>query len=582
MPRKLIAILLAVGAYNLFFFSSGLPSFGSLGFTLLILLIQAFLWLAFYSKTFSEKEEQALVASSISILASVIGVFRASSVDAALLGFLSLGLSLVSLYLLALTHSEFGSIAEILFIPLGVAKHWFSKAVNLIDSTPEIISKFQTRNRALKLNLSFEKSTTTGLIRGIIITIPVVLVILMALSSADPIFSKLLSENFKKILDFLSPFLEIKLAQRLIVSLFIVILTAPVAFMTIGRRFRSPLVHARYRKFRIEAAMLVSAVALVLASFLIIQFRYLFATVQETELNQFGVQTYSEYVRRGFLELTFVSIVVYLTAGAGLVVLRASPPKKRDLVQTANLVLFSETVIFIISILRRVFLYQIHHGLTRVRIYGTAFLLLLIALTCVLILRQVKGAKHKFYRFESLIVIASIILVTLVDPDKLIATRFKPSVNREIDYVYISRLSPSAVEGWLEAYQQANILAYKLKTKDPKLIPEDETRRLIYASRSINLIRVRYIFLIRKYGTAEEFSQIALRDEGKHTLKPKAPTPKLKHNLAELEAYQKLKSTIAPNEINQLSQDLSQLLLNIPQERQPVALDRSTLSPLVK
>jgi hypothetical protein len=584
MQRKLAAILLAVAAYNAFYFASGLPLLGTLGFALTIILIQAFLWLAFFPKTFTKKQEHALATSSVAILACLIAIFRASPIDALLLSFLSCGLSLISLYLLALTHYQFGAISELIYVPFAIAKHWFIKAIDLVDATPKLITKiFKDRNRISNSSLKLEKSTTIGLIRGAIITAPVVLIILIALIQADPIFSKLVSETLNKLYELVKPLLELSIPRRLIASLFVALLTTPVALMTIRRRFRSPLTHPHYQKYRIEVIMLVIVIALVLASFLIVQFRYLFATIKETELHQFGVQTYSEYVRRGFFELTFVSVIVYLAAVVSLVVLRNSPPQKPDFLLTANLVLLSETVIFIISILRRVFLYQIHHGLTRVRFYGTAFLSMLIALTLVLILRHAKGLKFNWYKFETSIALATVLFVTLLNPDKLIATKFKPTVNQETDYAYIARLSANAIDGWLEAYQEAEILNRLNQTKDPELISPDETRRLIYAKRAVDSLRLRYSLLIQKYGTSQELSQITYpEDSTKLPIHFKGPAPKEKLNIAEFDAYQKLKSYIPPQEISQLAHSLFNLLSNIPQQNHPQNLDRSTDTPLVK
>jgi hypothetical protein len=120
----------------------------------------------------------------------------------------------------------------------------------------------------------------------------------------------------------------------------------------------------------------MTLVGITVGAFLIVQWPYIFAHVAaETDLSQFGVATYSEYVKRGFIELLFISGILYSLLWVGLLTLRSKKEKTfhaLQIIQSGVIVLFS---IFLLSIARRILLYWDLHGLSLIRIYGGVFLL---------------------------------------------------------------------------------------------------------------------------------------------------------------------------------------------------------------
>ncbi len=338
--------------------------------------------------------------------------------------------------------------------------------------------------------------------------------------------------------------------------MFLALILIPLAFLAIRSRFRSPLNQPFLNRYPIEATVLSSVIAFILISFLIIQFPYVFATVPETQLHQFGINTYSEYVRRGFFELILVSIIVYAVAGLSLLVYRQSQTNTK--LKLANLTLMSIALIFIFSILRRVSLYQIYHGLSRSRFYGAAFLVSLIGLTIILILRHLRLKFNHWYQYEIGLVLATIFFTVILTPDRLIATAFPPTVNQEIDYTYIARLSPDAVDGWLEAYSWAKTTVTN-RQHLTQFTPED-TRQLIYAESVLSALSFRYSQLNHQYATAFPPGQV---------------------NFAQLSAYQKLRLVITLEDLDQLSNQALNLSQTARSQHQIIP-DRSGFSPLVK
>lgn len=93
-----------------------------------------------------------------------------------------------------------------------------------------------------------------------------------------------------------------------------------------------------------EIAVLLGLVTVVLGSFLIVEFPYVFANVAETSLSKFGVATYSEYVKRGFFEFLLVSVIVYGVLWAGLGALRAVSSQQ---ITVRKILIFLQSILFI-------------------------------------------------------------------------------------------------------------------------------------------------------------------------------------------------------------------------------------------
>lgn len=437
-------------------------------------------------------------------------------------------------------------------------------------ATDALIQKsrqFFSHSKQASPRISLDKNVQMGIFRGLVLTIPVIFVLFILLSSADPIFSKTVSNFFT----FSFPQFPAWIFNRVVFSVIFLFITVPTAWLTISEKFHSPFQRNNFHHLQVEAMILSGSVAFLLVCFLLIQFRYLFTTVNETELHQFGVQTYSEYVRKGFGELLLVSFIVYIVAGLGMVVHRvANDARKQKLLRFINVALLIETLVFIFSVMRRVWLYQESHGLSRSRAYGMIFLVLMFLFTVVLILRHYHQYKIRWYLIEAASVMGVILFIFVLNADKTIATQDQPTVNGEVDYGYIARLSPDGVDGWLEGYQQTRQFMLNPDFVNRKTFSNDEARHIIYARDFLSDLMVSREDLGRIYKD-HPFSTTQIL------------TPEMKaYNFAEASAYQKLRKAIPDGELENLRSLADAYQQKIVAQPQPVQLDRSTDSPLVK
>ena len=575
MVRKLLAVLFGLLIFNVFFFTQGqvlaegprFYPFGTVWYLLMVIAAQAFLFLAFYRAKTSFRQTTAATASALAITLAFLSVFRASEVDRLLVGFASFGLTLIATYLYSLSHDRFGAITEMMLLPFTLFMSWMLAFVKVFEELPRNVLRLTGRLAKVESPISIEKKTSSAVVRGLLLAAPVFGVILLLLVSADPIFASRIGQLFNIHLPNISD-----AVARLLYTLAIAGFLTPIAWLVTDHVFHSPFHRDELKNLRIESIVVIGSIALLLASFLIIQFRYLFTTVSETELHQFGVQTYSEYVRKGFSELLLVSLIVYGVSGVGMVIHRLQSSVEGKLLRIVNIVLLSETIVFIISILRRVWLYQLSHGLSRIRIYGLLFLVLMILLTVTLILRHIRSVRRPWYLFEASSVVVIIFLALFINTDYLIAHTFKPTVNNEVDYTYIARLSPDAVDGWIEGYGWAkNVLS------DPSLVTktlytENERRHVYYSRELLYTLRGHRDSYQRMYEhPAPEFHDLS---------KPAARY----FNWAEYGAYQKAKTSIFGSELDQLIARAETVWtkMEMLNQDQSLQLDRSSRSPLVR
>lgn len=343
-----------------------------------------------------------------------------------------------------------------------------------------------------------KKNITRSIVLGLFIGFFVIGILISMFSSADPIFASFI----KRVLSV--KFLQ-TLYQRVILSSVIGAILLPLTIFSRDSVFNSPLRLFKRWHFLHEMSVVMVLVAIVMGIFLIIQWPYVFANVAyETDLSTYGVATYSEYVRKGFIELLKVALFVYGLIWIGLIVLRERKPEEKTILPYIQFVVLVEFFIFVVSIFRRVWLYQSYHGWSLVRIYGSVFLIWILGITLFLVFRHFW---HKRWVIGELIfTVIVVFFIGILNIEKFIVTNHPPTVNKQIDYVYLSRLSADGYIGWLQSYNYAQDIIEKYNLKSGPLT-KDDRRKIAYAGIVIKELSRNYNDLIKDYGSYNEKKQ---------------------------------------------------------------------------
>ncbi len=284
-------------------------------------------------------------------------------------------------------------------------------------------------------------------LRGLLITLPVVIVFTLLLSSADAVFSDLAERTISL---FLPESGASVIGQTLLVS--ILTLGSLTAFWTMLNRSSdapSSLIHPLQRKtqrFRlniIETSTVLGSVNLLFTAFVIIQARYLFGGT--ANINTQGY-TYAEYARRGFYELLAVSFMTMLL----LVTLDSLTYRKREeenIFRGLVVLIIALTFVILIAAFRRLDLYENAYGYTRIRVMSGAFIVWLALLLGALLAAILRHQRELFQIGCLITALGFALTLNLMNMDGFIARhnieRFEDT--GKLDIAYLLSLSDDAI-----------------------------------------------------------------------------------------------------------------------------------------
>lgn len=476
MKKALLGSIVFVGIFNLFFY----PLYFGVGIPVLFLLVNLYLFLVR-----DRKNVNLIFASILSSLAVVFaaGLAWRASETVQLVDFLSTLFLTSAAAVFYKKYLPFSfKIPSVLFTPFTALAAGLSS-----------VNNFFSKNKA-EFNLSRKAGTDTinAIFKGLAITIPVLIVLFFVLTSADPIFRTLAGK------------ISINISNQLIVSAFLFVILFFWGIAAVAERLEEKakdLQKVASEKFAIESLILTGGAAILFALFLIVQFRFLFIKVPETELASLGINiaTYSEYVRQGFFYLLIAAGISTAIISYVLQKLHQTAGKYNIYLKVSVIALTLETQLLLLSDARRLQLYQAAHGLSEIRIWGVIFLLWLSLILLTLLVATLKKSKPMYFFMATFtITICAVLSLNIIPIDDLIANKFPPTVNHEIDNAYISNLSEDAAASWVKIAQDAKINAESIQAV--KMYPNDEEVRRSNDTTVIlrNLSRNVY-YLDRKY-----------------------------------------------------------------------------------
>jgi hypothetical protein len=307
------------------------------------------------------------------------------------------------------------------------------------------------------------KGVLSGIL-GILIFLPVLVVVITLLSSADAAFEGIIDH------------IRFSVSENLFEYLIQMILGLPVACylygMLYGNRYQRNIgnvtlesVNKNLVSFRFAPGATVysamTALNLIYLVFFLAQASYLFSAF-EGSLPQ--TMTYAEYARRGFFELCAVSAInLAVIAGAHLIA-------KRDRVK----VLRAETIalcIFTIALLAtamsKMGMYISYYGLTQLRVYTSWFMVLLLAFFIIILLRQFKSFQGTQAALISFLILFMVLCYGNIDGliAKYNIERYQAGTLESVDLESMSYLSDAAVPELYRLYQETEDESFKKDIK---------------------------------------------------------------------------------------------------------------------
>jgi hypothetical protein len=301
-------------------------------------------------------------------------------------------------------------------------------------------------------NLEVKKKRIAPILRGVALSLPIWLVFLGLLYSADLIFAErvdLILTNFD--LDNL-----VELTAQLILSLLIAyFFSGAVLFAS----QRSGSLQTRSDEKAIippflgltETGIILGGVILLMSSFVIIQFQYFFSGQANITLEGF---TYAEYARRGFGELVGVAILSILLLKGLSLVTKKDELQRHRFFSALSAGLVALVLVILVSAFQRLYLYESAYGFTRLRTYAHVLMIWLGVYMLAFLAMEIFKRQSLFINVTLAVVAGFSLTINLLHVDRFIVDR---NVSRSIegepfDAGYLSSLSSDAVPAMVEHF----------------------------------------------------------------------------------------------------------------------------------
>lgn len=292
-----------------------------------------------------------------------------------------------------------------------------------------------------------KSGATSQIVKGIILTLPILVLFLILFSSADLVFAK-----------YLTNIVNIHINVETVFRVFWVF---AIAFVFIGaytfslRRQHDHTQDQPWEPARVlgkmESSILLGSVNVLFLLFVLIQLTYLFGG--EANITGQGF-TYAEYARKGFFELVVVAAVSFLLLLATEKYVVKKESRHLGVFKFLSGALALQVFIIIVSAFKRLVLYEQAYGFTTLRLFSHAFTIWLGIIFLLLLYKIfVNNSEQKFMLYGFISGLAMFAVINLANPDAFIARqnmeRYKTT--GKLDVYYLATLSEDAVSEQITA-----------------------------------------------------------------------------------------------------------------------------------
>ncbi|WP_163215973.1 DUF4153 domain-containing protein [Clostridium thermarum] len=301
------------------------------------------------------------------------------------------------------------------------------------------------KNRLFSSNSLKAKKVNPYVVTGIVISVPLLLIVLVFLSSADMMFSYYVNKFFNT-LNFLDNWgISDALSHIILVFIFAIYFFSFVWGFS-ERKEPTSSSASEFAADSVTISIPLAMLNVIYFLFAIVQFSYLYGNGQLPE-----GYTYAEYARRGFFELVAVTIINFSIILFGLTKTKSTRAKVSRFCSVLYTLLALFTLNMLYSAHYKMRLYETTYGYTYLRVYVHLFMALLLILN----LTALVAIWYKKIKLPKVFVLGSLIFYTLLNVINVDSFIAKQNIeiyrqNGKIDFHYLTSLSDDAVPYLIE------------------------------------------------------------------------------------------------------------------------------------
>ncbi len=241
-----------------------------------------------------------------------------------------------------------------------------------------------------------EKSKNKNIIQiiiGLLIGIPICIILLSLLSSADMYFNYFIGSILDKVLDLLN-------IEFIWKNIFVISISFILTFsIFINYMLKRDIDVTKTKLLNISSSSISTILILINLVYLL----FLFVEISKLTTNFLhlpALYTYSEYAREGFFQLLFITCINFIIT---LFILYKTNLENNKIIKTLLLILISLSIVLIFNSYYRMILYISAYTFTILRLQVILFLFLELILFILLIKKIVKDLKHNNFKLFSII-----------------------------------------------------------------------------------------------------------------------------------------------------------------------------------
>ncbi len=271
-----------------------------------------------------------------------------------------------------------------------------------------------------------KKSNFTYILLGIIIALPITLIVLLLLSSADAVFGNIFEYFFKE-------FSIFKFVGNGILCTILFLFAFFGSYMLVSFLCNHNLDNGKEIEAKGEpiiAITISSILSFIYVIFCSIQIVYLFIGSSGLSLSLPDGMTYAEYAREGFFQLLFVCILNLI-----LVLFGVYGFKESKILKVFLCIITSCTYIMIASSAMRMLLYIQYKYLTFLRVF-VLWALLVILLVMMGVMITIFKKDFNFFKYSTLIVTILYIILSFARVDYFVAKVNVDNMKKETQYAF--------------------------------------------------------------------------------------------------------------------------------------------------
>jgi hypothetical protein len=320
-----------------------------------------------------------------------------------------------------------------------------------------LLFNYRADKEDVKNGNTTRKLPIAGIVRGLLIALPIVILFTSMFASADLVFDQ-------KLTDFLDKFEADDISEYITRTIYVLLCAYLMAGVFLHATFESgdekmreegnPFIKP-FLGFT-ESAVILGSVSILFTIFVIIQFQYFFGGQSNIGVEGYS---YSEYARRGFNELiniAFISLVMIIGLSKFT---RRETDVQRRVYSGLSIFLVVLVMVILVSAYQRIDLAIDWHGYSRLRLYPRIFLIWLgILFVSIVALETLRLEKYFTFAF----LLASFAFgasLAFVNVDHAIVKYNIPRVleGKTLNTIHLSSLSTDAIPALVDDFKSLDM-----------------------------------------------------------------------------------------------------------------------------